>query len=76
LLICRPALDVEIVPLAAEEFRMLSLLREKALPAALEEMLEEYPAFDLGPFLFKCARLALFTSSAAGAAPPASPAGT
>jgi hypothetical protein len=76
LLVCRPGLDVEIVPLAAEEFRMLSLLRGKALPAALEEMLEEYPAFALGPFLLKFARLALFTSSAASAAPPASRAGT
>lgn len=66
LLICRPALEVEITPLNPDEHHMLARLQAKeTLGTALESTLSIYPYFDVSGFLQKHVTIGSFRANAA-----------
>ena len=63
LLIHRPALEVDIVPLAEDEFMILGLLNQKnTLGITVEQTLDKFPTFDFAGFLQKHTALETFAS--------------
>lgn len=62
-MVSRPALEVQIVPLEADEFLALSLFKDGgALGASVEEVMEAYPSFDFQGFLQKHLLLETFAA--------------